>query len=906
MTVGELFVKMSLDQSQYDQGLQEAEKKAQKSGRKIGGILDNALGYMFGKSAFNLVSSFFKSASRMAFGLNSELQIVSISMEKLLGSAKAGTAFMNELLSVSAKTPFEFRGLLDASRQMLAMQWATSRIFPDLQVIGDTLAGIGKFDTSSMESVVTALGRMKMYGKVSSREMMSLISAGIPAWNLLAEETGMSVEKLRAQVEKGALNGSAAVDTLLSAMEKRYGGMMEQLEDSWSGIWSTLGDLLELSLGEISKELFQNMNSWLIGVRDFANEFYENLKLGGLQYAIRASFGEAFADVVNIIGTTISSVGKFIAWWYNIIKNNWDVIKIVLTGLATYVTLTKGAALATTIFQFISAALSGTLATKIPILSTISTAVGIYRVQMNLASASGVVMTGVMAKLRVALYALQSALGPVGWMLIAISGLVAGGTHLWGKYKKSLMKTPKVPQIPSLDDSMKGLQGSTDGANKKLIGQEKALKKLRKEAARTLTSVDELHKIEKNMAGADGGIEPPSFGGPDIPDFGIPDMGDFLIDPITDAFDELTENASIKGFFKWIWDSWSEWVQSWKWLDKVEEAVGTFFGKTIPNAWNKFKKWITGQWNTWIADIKRQWDNFTDWLAKSWGNVKVAWVLFWAWVKTKWNKLWQDLKDGWNNFTTWLAGSWEIVKVAWNLFWAWVRAKWDGLWLGLKNGWNSFTAWLAGSWEYVKGTWNAFWEWVRTKWYGLGESIKGTWNSVTGWFSNAWNNVKGAWNNFTTWVKNWSLWSTLREKVDWVKGLFDFQWKMPKIKMPRFSVSWDKSGLWGSIGKILGLPGKPNLSVQWLAKGGVLGNATLIGAGEAGREAVLPLDRNTGWASTVAELLADSLGRNGGGSSEGPITLQVIIGGDMILDEVIDASKRRNARAGKTVIQLGV
>jgi hypothetical protein len=99
----------------------------------------------------------------------------------------------------------------------------------------------------------------------------------------------------------------------------------------------------------------------------------------------------------------------------------------------------------------------------------------------------------------------------------------------------------------------------------------------------------------------------------------------------------------------------------------------------------------------------------------------------------------------------------------------------------------------------------------------------------------------------------------------------------------------------------LGLPGKPIIDVTWLAKGGILTAPTLIGAGEAGREAVLPLDRNTGWMDDLAKKI-----REQGGSDGGDLILQVQIGSSRVLEEVITAAQRKNARAGKTVITVGV
>lgn len=68
--------------------------------------------------------------------------------------------------------------------------------------------------------------------------------------------------------------------------------------------------------------------------------------------------------------------------------------------------------------------------------------------------------------------------------------------------------------------------------------------------------------------------------------------------------------------------------------------------------------------------------------------------------------------------------------------------------------------------------------------------------------------------------------------------------------------------------KFFGFSGLPDIGVEtktvWLARGGILDgaqiiggyNGTSIGAGEAGKEAVLPLERNTGWMDNIADRVA--------------------------------------------------
>lgn len=97
------------------------------------------------------------------------------------------------------------------------------------------------------------------------------------------------------------------------------------------------------------------------------------------------------------------------------------------------------------------------------------------------------------------------------------------------------------------------------------------------------------------------------------------------------------------------------------------------------------------------------------------------------------------------------------------------------------------------------------------------------------WFRNGVNKIFGSIGKF---VKN---------AASEIEGFLDFEWKLPKIKLPHFDIDGTFS---------LNPPSIPKFSVKWYAKGGILNTPTIFGAngtqlmggGEAGPEAVLPIE----------------------------------------------------------------
>lgn len=106
-------------------------------------------------------------------------------------------------------------------------------------------------------------------------------------------------------------------------------------------------------------------------------------------------------------------------------------------------------------------------------------------------------------------------------------------------------------------------------------------------------------------------------------------------------------------------------------------------------------------------------------------------------------------------------------------------------------------------------------------------------SSIVGSVTSTFNSIKEAITNPIDKAKE-----IVKKALDFIKGLFPLKVGkiMDGIKLPKFKVTGKAPFGIGGKGE------KPGISVSWAAKGGIVDGATLIGAGEKGAEAIVPLD----------------------------------------------------------------
>lgn len=151
-------------------------------------------------------------------------------------------------------------------------------------------------------------------------------------------------------------------------------------------------------------------------------------------------------------------------------------------------------------------------------------------------------------------------------------------------------------------------------------------------------------------------------------------------------------------------------------------------------------------------------------------------------------------------------------------------------------------------------------------------------------FSNVRNNIT---NNMNQAYRNVAI------CISSIKSLFDNFNATLRVKVPHFYMYGDFN---------LQTKEMPKVGVNYFAKGGIVDRATLGIVGEAGKEAIMPLENNTGWITDLAQKVSDRMpqGSSDNGFGDGDLTL--IIDGSVIGKVALKQLRKMQRQGNITLI----
>ena len=345
----------------------------------------------------------------------------------------------------------------------------------------------------------------------------------------------------------------------------------------------------------------------------------------------------------------------------------------------------------------------------------------------------------------------------------------------------------------------------------------------------------------------------------------------------------------VSGVLKLLWDVVVAIFQSiWDAIVGIFSGVGAWFGEKFQEGWDG------------IVNI---FSNLGSWFGERWADVTNALAEVGSWLGDKFKQGWDAISNTFSKLGSWFGDRWNESKDALAEANTWLGEKFQSGRDKVNSAFEKVGSWFGDRWNDIKDGVKEADTWFGEKFESAKEKTQNPFQKIGSWFSDRWKDIQDALKEIPNWFKNLfndameNAKSIVKSGIDKLKSFFDFDWSLPKIKLPHFNIS-------GSFS--LNPPRIPSFSVDWYARGGVFNSPSIIGVGEAGQEAVMPLERNTGWISILAQKLAERMPVNnapaGYSLPAGDIVIQ--IAGHEFGRVAIQEINKEHERAGQTLLKI--
>ncbi len=306
----------------------------------------------------------------------------------------------------------------------------------------------------------------------------------------------------------------------------------------------------------------------------------------------------------------------------------------------------------------------------------------------------------------------------------------------------------------------------------------------------------------------------------------------------------------------------------WTKLQEIFEPIGQWFGEKFQQAWDAIVSIFSGIGEWFSGVFQGAWDAIVNiftpigsWFGQRWADVTSALANIGAWFTDMFQKAWTGLTNIFSKLGSWFGERWnDVTSVLANVS-SWFGNMFTSAYNAVKNAFSSIGGFFSGVWSTVQSIF-----------VNAGQKVG---SAVGGAFRSAVNGVLG----------------TIENVVNGFIGMIN-----------------------GVLGVVRNLPGLgwvgsvSTVSLPRLARGGIVDSPTIAMIGEAGKEAVVPLE-NTGFIQTLGRVVSSAvvnamagISPQGGFSGDGDIVIQ--IAGHEFGRVAIQEINKEHERAGQTLLKI--
>lgn len=295
---------------------------------------------------------------------------------------------------------------------------------------------------------------------------------------------------------------------------------------------------------------------------------------------------------------------------------------------------------------------------------------------------------------------------------------------------------------------------------------------------------------------------------------------DFFVDVFTTAYEGIVHIwESLTPVFELVWEIIKTiysivapalggfFKNAWEIIKAVWDTVSGYFGvvwASISGTFSVVGAVLGGFFSVAWESIKAVWNTVVNFFSLVWAGIQAVFAVVGAVLSGDFGRAWDAIKNVWDNAVNFFKGIWDGIKNVFGAVGTWFGNIFSSAWTAVKNVFSSWGSFFSGLWDTIKNTFSA-----------IGTNIA---NAISG-------SVKAGINGVIS-----SIEGTINTGINLINGAISLINKIPGV----------------NIGKM------DKLRFPRLAKGGYVLGDTIANIGEAGKEVVVPLERNLGWASIMA------------------------------------------------------